>query len=119
MRWLAPGFIAVLAGCNGQTNADAGPDGVTSGCTNGQSQTFAVDASACVAQLASTYSCNGAVCSWNVTIPCSTNDAGTDAAFDCNPACAAVDPTSNPAGFCQANTEDGGAISIRCGGCGI
>ena len=117
-------------GC-GQTtsNGDAGPDGesldvITSGCFNGHSDSVAYDASACVPQLESTFSCNGSICSWNVIIPCADNDAGDagDAGVDCNTICKDVQPSAPHfvSGFCQKPiTNDAGVTGITCGGCGV
>ena len=127
--------LAAIAslGC-GQTTSgnDAGQDGqsfdvITSGCSNGHSDSVAYDASACVPQLESTFSCNGSVCSWNVIVPCApaTGDAGDagdggDAGFDCQKACNDAKPAGKPdVNFCQpGSTTDAGTV-FSCGGCGV
>lgn len=135
MRLLAAFALGVLA-CGGTTtNGDGGVDGgndvtdldvITTGCSQFSTSTFAVDASACVPQLASATSCNGQVCTWKVEVPC-TGDAGSDAgdagdggAPDCNAWCNAVAPPNvTNSGFCQPYAEDGGGMFASCGGCGI
>ena len=132
--------LAALAsfGC-GQTTSgnDAGPDGQVpdgqvpdvdiGGCFNGHSNDVPYDASACVPQLKSTFSCNGSVCSWNVIVPCTpasdagdAGDAGDDAGFDCQKACNDAKPAGQQdVGFCQpGSTSDAGTV-FSCGGCGV
>jgi len=118
-------------GC-GQTTSgnDAGPDGQVpdvdvGGCFNGHSNDVPYDASACVPQLKSTFSCNGSICSWNVILPCTpasdAGDAGDDAGFDCQKACNDAKPSGvqGVSGFCQPGyTNDAGTV-FTCGGCGV
>jgi len=132
MRTLALSTLAACAlACGGTTDgSDAGPDGSsdgtvaddpTTGCGQFTSQEFPVDASACVPQLTSTTSCQGAVCSWRVEVPC-FGDAGPDDASPfvaCQKWCTDVAPPNAPNGsFCQPSTTDAGTFAI-CGGCGI
>lgn len=123
-------------GC-GQTTSgnDAGADGesldvmtldvITSGCSNGHSDDVAYDASACVSQLKSTFSCNGSICSWNVIIPCASADAGDagdggDAGFDCQKACNDAKPTGKPdVNFCEPGGASDAGTVFSCGGCGV
>ena len=135
-RPLALSALAAWAlACGGTTEgSDAGPDGssdgssdtamnddLTTGCGQFSSQDFPVDASACVAQLASTTSCQGAVCSWKVEVPC-FDDAGVEDAspfVECQKWCSDVAPPNVPPGsFCQPYTTDAGTFAT-CGGCGI
>jgi len=127
----------IATACGGQATGPGGGDGssggsgsssggVGSGCEYGMTTTSTVDPTLCQAQLQSTSSCNGSVCSWDVEVPC-TGDAGAaDAGSNGAPACEAWCAAAAPPGvmsqvpFCQTVTIDGGtAVVARCGGCGI
>ena len=117
--------------CGGTTNPDDGGAGdaapdvpIAPGCGTFVTQTFAVDASACVAQLAQTTSCQGEVCNWTVEVPCfdaaGAPDASAPDASDCTSWCKALAPanTTQTGDFCQPYTTDAGTFAT-CGGCGI
>jgi hypothetical protein len=109
---------------DGQTFDVQWPDQITSGCSNGTSNGYVVDASACVPQLSTSFACNGSVCTWTILIPCASDagaDGGDGGGVDCQTICNDVqppEPHSPPNGFCQPFTSDAG-MKISCGGCGV
>ncbi len=120
-----------LVACGGTTSGgDAGPDGtvsdgnvpdVSTGCGSFTTTTYDADTSVCAPQLVSATSCQGAVCSFNVEIPC-FGDAGAPdgGSLACVAWCNdAAPPGAQPVGFCQSTRLDGGGVVARCGGCGV
>ena len=111
-------------GNDGQSSDVQAFDQITTGCVNGSQQSYPYDASACVPQLETSYSCSGSICSWSAIIPCATaSDAGTDAGdggVDCMAICNAVKPQNvQPPGFCQPGGTNDAGTTIICGGCGV
>jgi hypothetical protein len=96
-----------------------------------ESTTAQVDLTRCMPQVAYSSSCNGALCTYTLIVPCGgdalgreggARDAGVDAAAECASWC----QQAAPAGFVGPSTAvcspvfvDGGPVTmVSCGGCG-
>ncbi len=122
------GTSGTSSGTSGGTSGTSGT--VVSGCGSPSTTTQKIDATKCEAQLASTTTCGGSVCSWTVVVPCFVDadggdggdasvDAGT-ASERCQRFCDPYAPPGRgPTTFCYESTGDAGAVTISCGGCGV
>lgn len=132
---------ATSGGTSGATSGGTSGTVVTTGCGSPATATSVIDATQCRPQVQSQTTCGGSVCSWTVEQPCTSDggiddDAGDSGDSDsgdggvpeagsqaaCQALCNAARPAGVPlgaGGFCYMGPQDGGAIIVQCGGCGV
>jgi hypothetical protein len=131
-------LAALALACGGTTSgedggADGAPDGTVKdvfveGPAPCVTSTYAVDASACVPQLAMATTCLGQACDWQVEVPCSGDAGATDAGdagdasdaatIDCAALCNAARPQNASGQGCAVYTQ-GLVTHVLCGNCGF